>query len=263
MLRHPFRPLPRPAALLAGAAAALVAGAPALAEGGIEGFREKMSKWVETRRLISAEQSDWAVEEETLRSTRDLLREQVDALQEEIADLEESNTQADKERRELLLKRGEYQRARRSLEEQVLAMEEEVRAVAPSLPEPLRERLESLLVQIPDDPENTRVTLGRRLVNVLGVLIQAEKFNDTATLVGETRAVQGDQKVQVRTLYWGLGQAFYAAANGQAAGTGHPDGEGWVFQDQEGVGDEARLLLDIYEGNVDVIRFVELPVEIH
>ena len=103
--------------------------------------------------------------------------------------------------------------------------------------------------------------LGQRLMNVLGVLAQAEKFNGTATFVGETRPVDG-QQVQVRTLYWGLAQAFYVDAMGRTAGIGRPTADGWQFSNEPDLADEARRLLDIYEGNVDAIEFVSLPVAV-
>jgi hypothetical protein len=94
------------------------------------------------------------------------------------------------------------------------------------------------------------------------VLAQAEKFNGTATFVGETRAVGGDQKVQVRTLYSGLAQAVYVDSHGETAGIGRPGAEGWEFTVDPELADDAERLLDIYEGNVDAIEFVRLPVEI-
>jgi len=239
------------------------------AGGSVGGYRAKLHKWVETRQLISEERSDWEAEAESLRATRDLLREQRAALREEIAELEASRTETDEEQRELLLRRGEQQRASRALEEEIRGLEKRVLTLAPRLPEPLRDKIESLLVQIPRVPAESDTQLGRRLVNVLGVLSQAEKFDGTATLVGETRAVDGDRqgdgepqgdgerKVQVRTLYWGLGQAYFVAAKGRIAGVGRPG-----QTDQEALADEAGLLLDIYEGNVDTIRFVRLPVEV-
>jgi hypothetical protein len=233
-----------------------------LAEGAVTAYRTKTEKWIETRQLISEEKSDWEVERDSLRATRDLLEQQKKALEAEIAELEASSTTADDERRDLLLERAEYLRAGRGLGERIRDMEEQVLALAPQLPEPLQKKLEPLLVQIPEDPETTRLQLGQRLMNVLGVLAQAEKWNGTATFVGETRAVKDDRKVAIRTLYWGLGQAFYVDAQGEAAGIGRPGPEGWVFSEAPDVADEARQLLDIYEGNVDEIEFVPLPVEI-
>ncbi len=245
--------------------AALAAPRPASAQESVGDFRAKLSKWVDTQQLISQEQNEWEVEREELKATRDLLAQQKQILELEIKELEESNTQADDERRDLLLERGGYQRAANTLEEQLRAMEEGVLAVAPTLPQPLQDKLELLLVQIPEDPERAKLPLGQRLVNVLGVLAQTEKFNGTATFVGETRAVKGDKKVQIRTLYWGLGQAIYVDAQGEVAGVGRPAPEGggsWEFVDDPDLVDEARLLLDIYEGNVDTIEFVRMPVEI-
>lgn len=234
----------------------------ALAEGNVSSFRTKTEKWIETEQLISQEKNDWAVEQETLRATRDLLKQQKQALEAEIAELEASTTTADDERRDLLLQRAEYLRAGRALEERIRTMEEQVLVVAPQLPEPLQKKLEPLLVQIPADPETTKLQLGQRLMNVLGVLAQAEKWNGTATFVGETRAVKGDRKVAIRTLYWGLGQAFYVDAQGETAGIGRPGPEGWVFSEAPELAGETKQLLDIYEGNVDTIEFVPLPVEV-
>ncbi len=235
---------------------------PAPAEGGVDAFRTKTEKWVETRRILSEERSDWQVERELLRASSDLLAQQKKALQQEIQSLETSATEADAERRELLLRRGEYQRANAALEEEIRDIERRVLAIAPRLPEPLQRKLDLLLVQIPDDPEQSDLQLGQRLVSVLGVLAQAEKFNGTATFVGETRAVDDEQKVQVRTLYWGLGQAIYVDAQGRTAGVGRPAADGWSFSREPALARAAERLLDIYEGNIDLIEFVRLPVEI-
>jgi len=235
---------------------------PSLAENRVDEYRAKLEKWVQARQLASKERADWLVEKEYLEATRKLLSQERKVLQAEIKEFEDTNTGDDEERRDLLLQRGEYQRSARALEEQIRGLEEQVLVLVPSLPEPLQKRLEMLLVQIPEDPEHTQVALGQRLMNVLGVLAQAEKFNSTATFVGETRAVGGDQKVQVRTLYWGLGEAIYVDAQGKAAGIARPTEEGWQFLDDPQLAENAQLLLDIYEGNVDTIAFVPMPVEI-
>lgn len=229
----------------------------------ISAFRSKMEKWVESRKILSEERADWLVEKESLAATRELLRRERDDLRSEIKEFEESGADASEERRELLLQRAEYQRAAELLEAEIRRLEERVLALVPQLPDPLRDRLDLLLVQIPEDPNNTRIALGQRLMNVLGVLAQAEKWNSTATLVGETRPVGPDgQRIQVRTLYWGLGEAVYVDTQGQVAGIGRPGPEGWSFVDDAALADDAKLFLDIYEGNVDTIAFVPVPVEV-
>lgn len=233
------------------------------ANNAVGAYRSKMEKWVETRQILSEERSEWIGEKETLEATRDLLQRERENLRKEIEEFEQDGAGASEERRELLLQRAEYQRSAEALKERIRELERQVVELAPQLPDPLRDRLELLLVQIPDDPDRTDAALGQRMMNILGVLAQAEKFNSTATLVGETRAVGGgDQKVQVRTLYWGLAQAIYVDTQGQVAGIGHPTPEGWVFIDGAAPSAEAKLLLDIYEGNVDTIAFVPIPVDL-
>ena len=97
---------------------------------------------------------------------------------------------------------------------------------------------------------------------MLGVISQAEQFDANAHLAGETRSVDGDQKVAIRTLYWGLGQAVYAAAQGRGAGVARPGPSGWIFENDPSLVADAQLLLDIYEGNVDTIEFIPVPVEL-
>lgn len=228
----------------------------------VDGFRAKLEKWVEAREILSKEKADWLVEQEYLRATRDLLAQEKKAIQAEIDEFEQLDQGAGDERQELLLRRGDYQRAARSLEGRLVELEKQVLDLAPQFPEPLHKRLEPILVQIPEDPERADITNGQRLMNVLGVLAQTEKFNSTATLVGETRAVRGDQKVQIRTLYWGLGQAVYVDGEGETAGIGRPGASSWEFVDDPALASDARQLLDIFEGNVDTISFVPIPVVI-
>ncbi|MAI26889.1 MAG: hypothetical protein CMN75_12720 [Spirochaeta sp.] len=228
---------------------------------GLQDFRSKLEKWVEVRQIISKEESDWAVDQESLEATRSLLKAEIEDLQVQVEELDGTSVASDQERRELILSRARYQRGESDLKEQLRLMEEEALALIPQLPPPLRKKLEPLLVQIPENPESTNLGVGQRLMSVLGLLAQAEKFNGTATFVGETRAI-GGQKVQVRTLYWGLGQAISVDSLKRTAGTIRPVATGWEFEEEAGLAEQAALLLDIYEGNVDVVDFVEFPVRV-
>ena len=228
-----------------------------------EGVRAKVEKWAEASRVASKENAEWRLEKETLRATRDLLKQQRAALKEEIEALSTSDAGASEERQALSAQNQSYEQKEQILADQITGMEEEVRTLVPSLPAPLVDKLEALLIQIPEDPASSRVPASSRLMNVLGVLSQAEKFNSTATIVGETRAIgDDDRKVSVRTLYWGLGQAVYVDAEGQVAGFGRPGEAGWVFSEDPAITERAALLLDIYEGNTDTIEFINLPTEI-
>lgn len=248
--------------MIALAAMSPIAGGAEPARSDADAYRAKMEKWVETRQILSEERSDWLVERESLEATRDLLRDERKALKEQIASLKQTDAGTTEERDELVAKREAYRSSNEVLEAKVTLLEESVSKLVPQLPEPLQKRLEPILVQIPTNPEAAKIGLGQRLVNVLAVVAQAEKWNGTATFVGETRDVGDGQKVAVRTLYWGLAQAIYVDKQGELAGIGRPTPTGWQFSEDSDLADSAKEILDIYEGIVDTIAFVPVPAEI-
>lgn len=233
----------------------------ALAQDNPTDAKAKLSKWVETRQIISKEKTDWEVEKQFLESTQTLLEEQAAALEAQVAELKDSTTAADEDRNKLLLERGEFQRADADLAKKIATMEKNVLALVKTFPEPLQKKLEPLVVRIPENPDKTELSLGQRLLSVLGILGQAEKFNSTANFYGETREV-GGQKIQVLTLYWGLAFAIYVDSQGEIAGFGEPGPDGWVWKQDNAIAADAKKFMDMYEGNTDVIEFVQLPVSV-
>jgi hypothetical protein len=223
----------------------------------------KIDKWVETRRAISERESEWASEKEALRNTRDLLRQRVEDLRADIEALEVSSDQTATEQSELVETRARLQRETGKLTERVTAMESRVEALAAFFPEPLTERLSPFLSQIPENPEETEAQLGQRYLNVLGILGEVERFNATTTLVGDDRELPSGERVAASTVFWGLAFAYSSDSQGQQAFFGSPTTSGgWTFTPQEGHATDARLLLDIAEGNTDEINFVLLPVSL-
>ncbi|WP_309386579.1 DUF3450 family protein [Cerasicoccus frondis] len=220
-----------------------------------------MAKWVETRQIISEEKSDWEVEQEFLKSTSELLSAQAASLEEQVQELEDSTTESDKMRNELLIERANLQRADTAMVQKIAEMEADLLSLVQQFPEPLKKKLEPLIVRIPENPEEATLSLGQRLVNILGILGQAEKFNSTANFYGETRKV-GDQQIQVLTLYWGLGFAIYVDSQGKVAGFGTPGQDGWQWTEDNSIAGDAKRFMDMYEGNTDVIEFVQLPIQI-
>ncbi|WP_309399580.1 DUF3450 family protein [Cerasicoccus maritimus] len=236
--------------------------APAHAEqNAVAEAKSTLTKWVETRQLISEEKADWKVEQEFLTSTQELLQEQAATLEEQVKELEDSTTEADEKRNELLLERAGHQRAGTALAAQIKGMEVEVKQLVKQFPEPLQDKLEPLIIRIPDNPEESEIPLGQRLVNILGILAQAEKFNSTANFYGETREV-GGQKISVLTLYWGMSFAVYVDTQGKVAGFGKPGPDGWVWEENNAIAPDAKRFIDMYEGNIENIEFVQLPIEI-
>jgi len=230
-------------------------------EGTVRESLQKIDKWVETRQIISKEQTEWQAEKEYLQDTHDLLAQQVEALQQSIETLEANTSQADSQRNELMTQRAELRNTLSILEERVAGFEKQLKQITQYFPKHLRSNLKPLLVQIPDDPTNTEVGVDTRYLNLLGILGAADKANNAVEIVGESRKGPDGTVRQATTLYWGLGFAWSASPDGESAFYGYPvQGGEWQFDPMPDSAAQARYLLDMAEGNTDSIAFVQLPI---
>jgi hypothetical protein len=130
------------------------------------------------------------------------------------------------------------------------------------LPDPIRERIKPVSQLLPDDPNDTQLSLAQRFQNVIGVLNEVNKFNLEITVTSERRTIAGGKEAEVTALYVGLGQAYYTGAKGTIAGVGRPSSEeGWNWV---GANDQADKIADAVAilKNEMVAGFVPLPVKI-
>lgn len=244
--------------LLLGALSALPS---AQAADPVANARGTLDQWVETRRLISREKADWQVEKTILTETQTLLANELKRLTASLAELQDSATAADDERAALTTDKDALNAGANVIATHVATLEARVKAILPTLPPPLVERIQPLLRRLPDDSATTKLSLGERVQNIVGILSQADKFNGTVTFTSETRQVDDGREVEVRTLYWGLAMACYVDASGRYAGIGHPGKDGWEWPRLDDAGPRIQELLAVYEGTTD-IRFVEMPARL-
>lgn len=232
------------------------------AQPSIEETRALLDEWVETQQIISEEQQDWRIEKSILAETRTLLSNEFERLQDSIKDLEDSATQADQERSSLTEEKDDLKAAADVIAAQITELENKTRKILPMLPKPLIDRINPLIRRLPEDSENAKLSLGERVQNIVGILSQADKFNNTITPTSETRKVNGGKEVQVNTLYWGLAIAYFVDASGDYAGIAYPTKNGWKTSLIEGIGPQIQQLVSVYEGDGE-IQFVEVPAQIH
>jgi len=224
--------------------------------------RNILDKWVETRQIISEEKADWKIEQSILGDTITLLTSELARLKKSLEDLEASATAADEDRSQLAAAKEQLGEASAVVVDNIGALETQLKRIIQSLPEPLINKIKPLIRRLPDDPANTKLSLGERVQNIVGILSQADKFNTTLTETSESREIEGGKVVEVRTLYWGLAMAYYVDASGEYAGIGYPGADGWEWPQIKGKGIEIKRLLDVYEGAED-IQFVEVPARIN
>ena len=225
--------------------------------------QKKIDKWIETRQIISAERASWLGDKAMLETSEGILSDELAALNRAVELLSENSTIADVERENLQEEREEIERSNEMLAVKVRTLEVAVQELSVRFPSPLLVKITPLLQNIPEDVSRTKRALGQRLLTVLGVLSQAEKFNGTLTLQTNARDVSGTGvQERVTTLYWGLAFAVYVDDAGKFAGMGLPGSEGWEWSTRNESASDVRRFIATYSGETDELDFVNIPVEI-
>ena len=223
--------------------------------------REAMRLWVETSRTISAEERDWRLAKDLLESRIVATTREIEERRADIAEAEASITDSDRKRLELVAENDRLKEGTVVLEEIIAGFEARTRTLLRRLPDPIRDRLKPITVQIPEDPAKTELDLGRRYLNVIGVLNEIDKFNREVSEYSEIRQRPDGSTAEVVTVYFGLGQAFYLGRDGKTAGVGRPGPEGWVWTELEGSIPAITELVAIVR-NETPAAYVELPLVI-
>ncbi len=89
---------------------------------------------------------------------------------------------------------------------------------------------------------------------------EVNKANGEITLATEVRTLSDGKPSEVKTVYLGLGQAYYLSAKGEA-GVGRPSSEGWVWTPDNELASKILQVVEMLEGKAQP-KFVPLPVKI-
>jgi len=192
--------------------------------------RTALQEWVNLRKQISEEATNWRVDKELLADTIKVLHTEMGLLEDRILAAEENTTVADQQREDLTLENDKLKEASRAVENAMPAMEKTVRELVAWFPPALNERIGQLVKRMPsaDRARTSRAALGGRVQNIVGILQEIEKFNRQITITTELTTLESGQMAQVKTMYIGLGQGFFVDENAKFAGVVRPTAEGWV-----------------------------------
>ena len=114
--------------------------------------------------------------------------------------------------------------------------------------------------RIADRVRQDRIEEYLNLAAAAGLIDRPLYFRGTARVTGAATKIQaGEYAIETTTTPYRLLNKFVA---GDVKNYSLTIIEGWTFEDRPELADEAGLLLDIYEGNVDAIQFVKLPVDV-
>ena len=228
----------------------------------IEATRETLTKWVETKQLISKEKSDWASGKDILEDRVRLAEAETTTVRDKLKEISVAVAEAQKKRDELAAQTDKLKATAEKSKAMVIAAEKKLRPLIPQLPEPLREKLKPIIARFPEDSEKSTASMAERLQNVLGILDQASAFNSTVASVKELRTFPDGTRAEVTTVYLGLSQAYYTNREGTLAGIGHPGPDGWVWKPDNANGKKILLAVHILEGKEKGATFIDLPVKI-
>ena len=223
--------------------------------------RSTLEKWVETRQLVSKTRSDWQTDKETIEQTIALFERELKAVEEQFGKLSTNTTQVDKERAQT---EAAIKAAAESLDPSqkfAASFEAQLMKLVPQLPQPLQEILKPLLARVPADPANTKMKPTERIQVMVGILNEADKFNNAVTLFSEKRKHPAGVEMAVETVYVGLGCAYFVNEAGDFAGTGTPSAKGWEWTVKNEIASSVRDVIRIYR-NEKSARFVTLPAAI-
>ena len=228
----------------------------------IEATRETLTKWVETKQLISKEKSEWASGKDILEDRVRLAQAETTTVRDKLKEISTAVAEAQKKRDELAAQNDKLKATAEKSKAMVIAAEKKLRPLLPQLPEPLREKLKPIIARFPEDSEKSTASMAERLQNVLGILDQASAFNSTVASVKELRTFPDGTRAEVTTVYLGLSQAYYTNREGTLAGIGHPGPDGWMWKPDNANGKKILLAVHILEGKEKGATFIDLPVKI-
>jgi hypothetical protein len=225
-----------------------------------ESARAAVSKWVGTQQIIFKERRDWQQGKEVLQARIDLLRKEIAQLEEKLAESRSGATEVDQRKAALEAEIGSLKQTADALGAAVSGLEADLRRLRGALPAPLLERIAPLYERMPEGAAQSKISLAERFQNVLGILNEINRINGEITLATEIRALAGGRPSEVKTVYVGLGQAYFLSPRGDA-GVGRPTPEGWVWEPADALAHNVAEVIDILQSK-GTPKFVPLPVQI-
>jgi len=227
----------------------------------VESARATLARWVETQQIISREREDWQIGREVLEQRISLLEREIATIEEGLAEVRASTGETDRKMAGLVAEDRRLAEAAGVPEESIGPFENRTRDLLLTLPQPLRERVALLSQRLPADPAQTGLSLGQRFQNVIGILNEVNKFNRDLTVAHEVLELPDGTRAEVRSLYVGLGQAYYVTADGGAAGVGHAAGGAWSWRPADDLAPQVARAIAILQ-NEEVPDYVPLPVDL-
>ncbi len=230
--------------------------------------REALKEWVTYSRKIAKEEREFEVAKAMLKERIELVQNEIESLWEKTQKAKKEISEKDKQSAEKVEENKRLKEVISSLTDTATRLEKRTVKLLKRLPDPVRRKVKPLSQQIPEKPDETKLSVSQRFMNIAGILNEVNKFNRQITVTSEVRELPEGKSVEVTTLYVGIGQAYYTSgAEGDqvVAGVGRSSESGWTWapaKDPQKAARQISKAIAIYE-NEEVASFVQLPIEIN
>ncbi len=229
--------------------------------GGFDSTRTKIQKWVETEQLISEKKAEWQEGKGILQARIELLQSELGDYEERIEKAESEIAKSDEQAGKLEAQSQDLKAATDALRTMIVGMEKKLKSeVLASLPQVLGDKIRPLSQKLPENPDETDLSLSQRFQNVVGTLNEINKFNASISTSTAIRELNG-KEVEVKEIYLGLGQAYFVNNDGTQAGTGTPGPNGWDWQPVNDRAPEMMKIFQILDGE-GLAEYIPLPFEV-
>lgn len=229
----------------------------------LEDLRNLWKEWSRIKATTSEEKNLWAREQQSIADTIAVARQEVDLLTARLTELNSGTTGTEKQRSELLDKIAGSKTSLAVFAGAIEKYEARTRELIPVIPAQMRAELAPVLQRLPAEGKPTSLPVSQRMQTVIAFLAQLDKFNSGPTMVSEIKEVEPGKSLEVKTLYFGLGAAYYTDAAATYAGHGYPTLEGWKWTSVDApTAKRIAEAISIYQ-NEKQPAFVSLPAQIH
>lgn len=224
--------------------------------------RSLVKEWVAAEKALADEQNAWEAKRQLLEDLLDLKAAEVASLRASIAAITENATQADKARGELVLQRNELEAHRSTVAQFLEGITPTILEFQAWVPEPLQPQLDPLFKKMAARDAAVATSLAETMQAMVAILQALNQFDQSVTVHSSLRSLESGQRVEVETLYVGLGIAYYRSLSGQLAGYGQPTGSGWNWTAQAELAPDIELALAVANQQVQAAEFIQLPIKI-
>jgi predicted RNase H-like nuclease (RuvC/YqgF family) len=230
----------------------------AVAQDEMEVAKQNLEKWLETKRLISKEEQDWRLGKELMTDRVKVLEKELVTLRQKTSQLTNEIAVLDQKFDDVRVENSRLSDAVSRMQAAVVGFEVQLPQLLARIPDPVRERIKPLTQRLPQNSAETKISLPERFQNVIGILNEVGKANGEVAVATEVKTLADGRPTEVKTLYVGMGQAYYVSAKGDA-GVGRPTTNGWVWLPANDLAAPVTDAMQILQ-NKATARFIPLPV---